>query len=96
MIATPDGSATSYNDTTAVTGTTYTYKVAAVNPAGEGAKSNQLVATPSSIPSAPMLVSVTPATSSVVVVWNAPTSNGSRDHPATTSTGPSAPATAIC
>ena len=43
MIATLDGSATSYNDTTAVNGTTYTYKVAAVNAAGEGAKSNALV-----------------------------------------------------
>ena len=56
-IGTPSG--TSYTDTTAVNGTTYYYKVTAVNSVGEGPASNEASATPAAIvPPASPLVAV--------------------------------------
>ena len=54
------GNVTAYTDSTAVNGTTYFYKVSAVNTAGEGALSNELSATPSTNPNAPTLTAATP------------------------------------
>ena len=86
---------TTYTTTTVVNGTAYTYRVAAVNAAGEGAKSNQRTAIPATVPSAPMLTATTALDGNVTVIWSAPSSNGSRS-PATSSTAPLAPATARC
>ncbi len=47
------GTVTSYDDTTAVNGTTYYYRVAAVNSAGDGTQSNEVSATPSAAPPPP-------------------------------------------
>jgi fibronectin type 3 domain-containing protein len=74
----PVGSAlTTYDDTSAVTGTTYSYRVAAVNATGAGAKSNQLTATPSTVPSAPVLTQTTAGNGTVALTWSVPPSNGS-------------------
>jgi len=50
-------STASYDDLTAVNGTTYYYKVSAFNTAGESADSNQVSGTPSLMPSTTTLVS---------------------------------------
>jgi hypothetical protein len=47
LLASPAGTGTAYSDATAVNGTTYFYKVSAVNAVGEGTLSNELSATPS-------------------------------------------------
>jgi CSLREA domain-containing protein len=73
------GNVTSFTDTTVTNGTTYWYTVAAVNSVGTGAQSNELSATPTAsatVPGAPMLNSVTPSDSTIVVAWSAPGSNG--------------------
>ncbi len=50
-------SAASFDDMTAVNGTTYYYKVSAINTAGESADSNQVSGTPALVPSTTTLVS---------------------------------------
>ena len=58
---------------------TYTFKVTATNPAGSGpvsASSNAVTPQPPAPPSAPGNVTATPATTSAVVSWTAPTSDG--------------------
>jgi len=72
-----DAPQTTYDDTTVVTGTTYAYRVTAVNAAGEGAKSNQRTAIPATVPSAPTITATTALDGSVTVIWSAPSSNGS-------------------
>src|SRR5262249_45209827 len=70
---------TSFTDYGAANGTTYYYKVTAVNSVGEGSLSNEKSATPSapaSVPGAPTLSSATGSNSVVSLSWSAPTSNG--------------------
>ena len=74
------GNVTSYDDNTAVAnGTTYYYRVAAVNSVGEGAQSNEVSATPirrrPARPAAPTL-SATAGDASVHLSWNAPADGG--------------------
>ena len=70
------GVVTSYSDTSLTNGTTYYYAVTAVNSAGESVKSNELSATPVTVPGAPTLSSATPGNASVALAWSAPASNG--------------------
>ncbi len=73
------GNVTSWTDTGASNGTTYYYKVTALNPVGESATSNELSATPTApltAPSAPTLNGATAGNGSVTLAWSAPTSNG--------------------
>ena len=73
------GNVTSWTDTGPTNGTTYYYKVTALNASGESAGSNELSATPSaplSVPSAPTLNSASPGNGSVALGWSAPASNG--------------------
>ena len=70
------GPSTSYTDTTAVNGTTYYYRVSAVNRLGEGPRSAERSATPATVPGAPTLVSATGGIGSATLSWNAPGSNG--------------------
>src|SRR5262249_56513360 len=73
------GNVSSWTDSTAVNGTTYFYKVSAVNSVGEGGQSNELSATPSqpaTVPGAPTLNTATGGNASVVLTWSAPGSNG--------------------
>jgi fibronectin type 3 domain-containing protein len=70
------GNVLTYIDGTAANGVTYYYKVSAVNSIGEGPKSNEISATPATVPSAPALTSATAGNAQVVLVWTAPSSNG--------------------
>jgi fibronectin type 3 domain-containing protein len=74
-IATPGAFDTTYTDNTAVNGTAYAYSVVAVNAAGESAPSDELTATPATIPSDPDLISATAGNNKVTLSW-APTSTG--------------------
>ncbi|MFL5936043.1 MAG: fibronectin type III domain-containing protein [Gaiellaceae bacterium] len=78
LLATVAG--TSYLDSGAANGTTYYYRVAALNARGEGAPSNERSATPLAgsvvrVPDAPSLDSVT-ATNPVLLSWTAGASDG--------------------
>ncbi len=79
-ILTTLGNVTSYDDTAVTNGTTYFYKVSAVNAVGEGAQSNEASATPSAgatVPSAPQNLTAAPARGKGVQLnWSPPASNG--------------------
>jgi subtilisin len=75
------GNVTSYTDTGLTNGTTYSYRVSAVNSAGEGPQSNQLSATPSdvgaTVPSAPQNLTAAPARGKGIQLnWDTPASDG--------------------
>src|SRR5262249_44810508 len=73
------GLQTTYTDQTAVNGTTYYYKVTALNAVGEGPRSNERSATPptpASTPGVPTLAPATPGNGSVALSWSAPASDG--------------------
>src|SRR5262249_14093942 len=60
-------------------GTTYYYKVSAVNGVGEGALSGERSAMPqasATVPGAPTLNSASPGNTQVTLAWSAPASNG--------------------
>lgn len=65
-----------YNDTSVTNGITYYYQISAKNEIGEGLISDELMATPATIPSAPTIVSVWTGDSYVNLSWAAPSSNG--------------------
>ncbi len=70
---------TGFTDTGLSNGTTYFYKVAAVNAVGPSAQSNEASATPaaaSTVPSAPTGLVASGGAGSVVLTWSAPASNG--------------------
>jgi len=71
--------ATSFTDTTAVNGTTYFYRVAAVNAVGVSPQSNEAPATPhpaATVPAAPQSPTAAGGNGSVQLSWSAPASNG--------------------
>jgi fibronectin type 3 domain-containing protein len=73
------GNVTSWTDGTAANGTTYYYKVSAVNSVGEGSKSNEMSASPAqtaTVPGVPTLTTAKPGNNSVALAWSAPGSNG--------------------
>jgi len=70
------GVVTGYTDNTAANGTTYFYKVSAVNSIGEGAQSNERSATPATVPGAPALAVPTAGSNAVQLTWTAPASDG--------------------
>jgi fibronectin type 3 domain-containing protein len=71
---------TTYDDSTALNGTSYTYAVSAINGIGEGPLSNEVQATPqngtSSAPGAPTGLSATPGSGSVTLNWTVPSNTG--------------------
>ncbi len=68
---------TSFTDSTAANGTTYYYKVTAVNAAGQSPRSNEASATPqATAPSAPTGLMASGSNGSVKLSWIAPASNG--------------------
>ena len=73
------GNVTGWTDGSAVNGTTYFYKVSALNSVGEGGKSNELSTTPTApatVPGSPTLNSATGGNNAVGLTWSAPVSNG--------------------
>src|SRR5207247_4215939 len=68
---------TTYTDLAVTNGTTYYYKVSAVNAVGEGLQSNERSARPAGVPGAPTsLTASTSRSKGVDLSWTAPASNG--------------------
>ena len=59
-----------------VNGTTYYFRMTAVNKVGEGPASNEVPATPQTVPGAPAGLTATPGNSKVTLAWAAPASGG--------------------
>src|SRR6266540_3527182 len=70
------GALTTYTDSNLSNGTTYYYKLTALNSLGESASSSERSATPATVPGAPSLDSATAGNASVTLSWTAPSSNG--------------------
>ncbi len=70
------GNVLTYTDTALANGQVYYYKVSAVNSIGESARSNEMSATPLSVPGAPTLTKATAGNGLVSLAWSAPSSNG--------------------
>ena len=68
--------ATSTTVTGLANGTTYYFKVAAVNGVGEGPASAEVSATPAAMPGAPAGLTATAGNAQVTLSWTAPASNG--------------------
>jgi titin len=82
LLASTGGSETTYIDFAVTNGTAYTYRVTAVNAAGEGAYSNAVTVTPGpastiTAPTAPQSLTVKPkGTTTLVLKWAAPSGDG--------------------
>ena len=70
------GNVRTYTNSGLATGQSYYYTISAVNSGGEGLQSNELVATPVSSPSAPLINQPTSSNGQVAVSWGAPTADG--------------------
>lgn len=70
------GNVTSYADAGLSNGQCYYYVVAAVNAIGEGPPSDQVSATPATLPSAPRFLLATAGNRSVRLDWSPPTDDG--------------------
>jgi fibronectin type 3 domain-containing protein len=71
VIGTVNSPAVSYNDTTAISGTTYYYAVAGVNASGQGLNTAEVSATPTGVPQAPTGVTVTTNYTGLTLTWTA-------------------------
>ncbi|MGC8913692.1 MAG: fibronectin type III domain-containing protein, partial [Thermoplasmata archaeon] len=65
-----------YTVTGLTNGQTYYFIVSAINAAGEGAKSNEVSATPYTVPSAPLSLEATAGNGNVTLKWREPETNG--------------------
>ncbi|QQZ61645.1 cadherin-like beta sandwich domain-containing protein [Paenibacillus sonchi] len=70
------GSVYSYNAPGLINGTTYYFTVKAANPGGGSALSNEVSATPRTVPAAPAILSTTAGDGQVTVAFAAPADNG--------------------
>ena len=82
MVSNTQSTSTTYSHTGLTTGTTYTYKVSAINSAGAGDASNEVSATPTSssssgVPGAPTNLAATAVSGTQInLSWSAPSNNG--------------------
>ena len=78
LLASVGASTTSYNDSGLTNGTTYYYRVAAVNQIGQGQSSNELALTPQvkAAPSAPRKLKAKGNVNGVTLTWWQPASSG--------------------
>ena len=76
LIAIVPGTQFYYNDTDVKNGVTYTYYVTAMNSVGESQPSNEVEATPVSVPSAPRNLVANAGNGYVNLSWNASADNG--------------------
>ncbi|MCK4444226.1 MAG: right-handed parallel beta-helix repeat-containing protein, partial [Thermoplasmata archaeon] len=70
------GKSYAYTDQGLTNGQTYYYQVSAVNGIGEGPKSNEASATPSTIPLAPVGLNALPGNEQVTLSWSPPSDDG--------------------
>ncbi|MNO29393.1 Endo-1,4-beta-xylanase A precursor [compost metagenome] len=70
------GSVYSYHATGLTNGTTYYFAVKAANPGGDSALSNEVSATPRTVPAAPVILSTTAGDGLVTITFAAPADNG--------------------
>jgi fibronectin type 3 domain-containing protein len=70
------GNITTYNDTSVTPGTTYYYRVKAVNIVGDSPFSNEAYATPPTVPSIPLSLTAFEGDSYVYLEWEEPASDG--------------------
>jgi predicted phage tail protein len=78
LFASVSASTTTYNDSSLTNGTTYYYRVAAVNQIGQGQSSNELALTPQvkAAPSAPRKLKARGSGNGVSLTWWQPASSG--------------------
>ena len=76
VVADTGSTSTSHTVTSLVNGTSYSFRVAAVNAAGTGATSSTVTATPRSTSDAPTGLSGTPGDQQVALAWSAPSDSG--------------------
>ncbi|HXW78606.1 MAG TPA: fibronectin type III domain-containing protein, partial [Acidimicrobiales bacterium] len=67
---------TTFTSTGLTNGTTYYFKVTAVNSVGESSFSNEVSATPAVVPGAPRALTATGGNAQVALAWDAPASTG--------------------
>jgi len=70
------GNVVNYTDYEVVAGTEYYYAVSALNAKGEGARSNAIMMSTSSVPSAPNNLEAEAGDAKVTLSWDAPTDDG--------------------
>jgi fibronectin type 3 domain-containing protein len=70
------GNVTIYEDTGLTNGQKYFYEVSAVNPVGEGPKSNEVFGIPATIPGAPTDLAAERGNGEVSLTWTVPSDNG--------------------
>ncbi|WP_232101797.1 X2-like carbohydrate binding domain-containing protein [Paenibacillus sp. URB8-2] len=75
-VATVQGSVYSYNVTGLTNGKTYYFVVKATNPGGDSAASNQVSATPKTVPVAPADIAATTGNGQATITFTAPADNG--------------------
>jgi uncharacterized delta-60 repeat protein len=71
------GKVNSFDDSGLVNGTRYFYRVSAVNALGEGSSSNEVSATPATVPGAPNLTAQPGKPKGVTLTWTIPPNGGS-------------------
>ena len=75
-VANTASTSTTYNMTGLTNGTAYTFRVSAVNAAGAGTASSNVVATPFIAAAAPTGLAATASAGQVALSWTAPSNNG--------------------